>query len=244
MVAFKIVSSILVLFGILAKFGLDYWWRDRRTTAHENCRNVVLAVTLLSATCIAAIDLKQAYDTKHAAQEQATKIDRIEHFTLGGLAPDVFVELYAGPNHPTPPRLSLSPEFPGIAAIWIDNKETFPIYDLTTFMTTMTTDGVYTVSSKAFNNPTNRQAATVGSGDRHVVMVPIQAEQTTNGLHLNFDFLTRTRRGSTSQTARFRLINNRWEYARMATDLETTNVILTEHSQNYPCDAKGEPLWK
>jgi hypothetical protein len=243
MIALKLFTSVRVVVGIVVKFGLDNWWHDRRTTKNDFWSKVVLAITLLGATTAAITDLVQSYAASRAARVQTTTLGTIADFTTGGLAPDIFVEIYAGPNHPTPPRLSLSPEFPGIAAVWIANKESFPVYEFNTFMTTMTSEGFYTVSSKAFNNPTNREASTLGIGKSYVVMVPIQVEQTKKGPSLNFDFLTSSRRGNTSQTARFQLISNRWEYARKAIDLETTNTIVKEHSPNFPCEPSGEPIW-
>src|SRR5260221_14610737 len=130
MIYLKLTVSLLCIASVVIKFGLDFWWKDKRTNEHKFWRNLLLWTALISGSISAVTMLVDTIAAEKASKAQSKKLDSIENFSAGGLAPDIFVELYTGPNHPTPPRMSLRPEFPNVVVVWVDNKKPFPIYDV------------------------------------------------------------------------------------------------------------------
>ncbi len=242
MILLKVIASVLTLVATLLKFGLDYWWRDKRTNTHKRARAFLVTTAILAGTSTAIIVLvDQLYASKVNA-EGRQRLETIEHFTTGGLAPDIMVELYIGPNHPTPPRMTLNPEFPGLVVVWVDNNLDYPIYDLSVFMIHHTPQGRWSKTSETFNQPP-KEFNLLRAGERRSFILPADLTYTPDRPLIGFEFLTHTKRGATRQSSRFYLVSNRWEHARQSIDLTTTNVLLNEVSPNYPRNSKGEPAW-
>jgi len=170
------------------------------------------------------------------------KLQTIENYTAGGLAPDILVELYVGPNHSTPPKMSLTPKFPGIVVVWVENKGDYPIYDLDIFMSHFKQDGGLSKTAEAFNQPL-KKFEILKAGQTVSFQLPADIAYRKENPVVSFDFFTSSKRGATKHLSRFYLSSNQWAYARRSIDLGTTNVLASEVSTNYPHDLKGEPIW-
>lgn len=242
MLALKIIAAVLCLATTLLKFGLDYRWKDKRTTEHKRKRTAFLLVALIAGLVTSVTVLFDYWQSSSASAEQREKLRTIEDFSAGGLSPEIFVELYIGPNHPTPPRMSLTPEFPGIVVVWVENKSDYPIYDLDIFMIHFKSEGGESKTAAAFNQPL-KKFEILKARETLSFQLPADLAYRKDKPMVSFDFFTSSRRGASKHLSRFYLSDNQWEYARQSTDLGATNVLVREISSNYPRDSKGEPIW-
>jgi hypothetical protein len=239
MLALKIISAVIVFSSVALRIAMDFFWKDKRTNRHRQIRNGFI-ITALLASILGGVVLwiEEAGKRSNQRIQAGEKLD-FENMSFGGLAPDIFVELYTGPNFPTPPRVTFRPPFPGHVVIWIDNTNKFPIYDLRVNLVHYGSNEIASAVMREFNkSDVSIPIARVNEGTTY--FMPGDIHPTSN----NFSFSTKTRRGSAHQVTCFVLVSNRWEYARSLTDNtgDTSKVIGIAASPNFPRDAKGNPI--
>ncbi len=218
---------------------MDFFWKDKRTKKYRYIRNGFISTAICAALLnVVVMWIDEERKTSKAASSEARSLET-ENITTGGLTPHILVELYTGPTFPTPPRISFSPQFPGIVAIWIENTNSYPIYDVEVFLFNQKgTNGMMSEIAKKFNE--KRESIPIMKlRDGPVILLPPDFELP----RAKFDFSVKTRRGSTRHSIVFELVTNKWEFARVVTDTthRTNRVLVVESSASFPKDVDGKP---
>lgn len=177
-----------------------------------------------------------------AVEKTFQKVEQIERYTKGGAYPRISVEPYFGPRDGIRRTLFTSPEGPGFLAVFVENTNDFPIFDLEIGMIDFTPEGRNPQTMEKFNGEFSkkiRQMQILHPNKTLSYLLPANPALEK----LGFDFNAKTRAGVTWHKFRFLVVSNRWEFARTIVDIRTSDVIEREMPSNYPRNFQGEPAW-
>lgn len=181
--------------------------------------------------------------TPIAVETTLKKTAEIENYTKGGAYPQISVELYFGPREGMEHTFVTDPPNPGFILVSVENTNDFPIYDLQVAMLDLTKDANLETAKRFNDGQVFGSMKTIPTFHPNQVLTQMLPAN-TRCRELAFDFATTTRSGSASQSFRFQIVSNRWEYVRRVFDNKLSKTVSSEISSNYPGNLADEEIWK
>jgi hypothetical protein len=161
---------------------------------------------------------------------QSKKDADLKHFTEGGKYPSIRVELYYGPKDGMERTINFAGSAPPIA-VWVDNPNDYPIYDLSVeLLSASSVSGRLESTIKAFNNGSFTNVPMVPNDLKGTcVLLPGQFL----GEKLDLEFYAQTRSGYTKHDFHFAVSENRWEHSNSVWDIKSGIKISNDVSTGF-----------
>lgn len=160
----------------------------------------------------------------------------LEQYAAGGAYPEIDVELYFGPTSTPRRSLSTTPVNPGFLAIFVENTNDYPVFDVLLSMIDSTQHGKDPRTMQRFNDG-QKSWPILHPNVARTFLLPVN----TNLTNLALDFFCKTRAADTAHRLRFVVVSKRWEFARKVT--KGSEVLAQTASTNFPRNGEGEPEW-
>lgn len=247
----KLITAAVILLSLVAQAIMDHFWNDRRTKRYRYIRNCFLVAAIIGAALNAVVLGLDELEKEHTASADRLHRTAFENQSLGALTPNIYVFLYENSKlicpRPDPTFPDKSFEFSMISqtglgpepllGLFIENTNTFPIYDLqiTLLNETPNVDNTKPMTDK-FPKP-SLSVPILYPNTSQLNTYATSTDLWTKG----FQFMVNTRKGETKHDIVLALISNNWEYALFNVDTLNNKVVSKYASAHIPRDTNGNP---
>lgn len=250
MLAIKIIAAAVILFSVVSRSVMDFFWKDKRTRRYRYARNSFIVAAIVAAVLNVIVLAVDEVRKERVSREEKAHRTEFEDQALGGVSPTIWFGYYKD-NKLLCPRADKV--FPGdsfslqmwsqtgmgpgpVFALLVHNPNSFPIYDISV-MLLYESPNLDNSKSLTQDFHSDKTFPILHPNEDRVTLYDAPPDLMSKALK----FSVKTKRGMTDHSIAMALVTNQWEYASSVVDWNHSKVVYSYRSEHFPLDSNGNP---